>query len=137
MQKIVLVKSYFIQMIEEVTREVPTGVSRKGFFGKEKPEFRNETQLEEVGTSDSMVDSERLAVDLAAAVQNLNDEGYTVKSITPIVSGDYSFDFKSDSVKSSSRILRETEKVYGGASYGFGYGYSYTDSLIVLAEKSD
>jgi len=95
-----------------------------------------EKVLEKVGVSDSQLDSARLNDDIQLAIDSLNDEGYKVVSITSVISGSYDFDFKSEAVSSSKRMLVDTEKVSGGASYGYGYGFSYTDSLILLAEKS-
>ncbi|MGI9279207.1 MAG: hypothetical protein ACR2PX_06205 [Endozoicomonas sp.] len=135
MQKVVLVKSYFIPTGKEVTKKIPTGETKKGLLGGTKDVYRKEAQWEQTGYSDCIIDSERLAIDLQQTIESLSRDGFLVKSITPVTSGDYSYKFQSQGVSSSKRILSETEKVSGGASFGYGYGYSYTDSLIVLAEK--
>ncbi len=135
MEKVVLIKSYFAPIEKEVTVKVPTGETKKGFFGKEKEVTRKEKQWEQVGYSDCIIDSKRLAKDLQEAVNELNNDGYRIKTIVPITSGDYSYKFKDQNISSSKRILSETEKVSGGSSYGYGYGYSYTSSLIIIAEK--
>ncbi|AOW84091.1 TPA: hypothetical protein AB5H59_004042 [Vibrio mimicus] len=136
MEKVVLVKSYFAPIGKEVTVKVPTGEKKSGFFGGEKEVYRNEKRWEQTGYSDCIVDSKRLAADLQRAIDNLNRDGFSVKMITPVISGDYSYKYQAQGISSSKRILSETESVKGGASFGYGYGYSYTDSLLVIAEKN-
>ena len=136
MQKVILVKSYFAPIGEEVTVKVPTGETKKGLFGGEKEVYCKEKKWKQTGYSDCMIDSERLAKDLERAIDSLNKDSFKVISITPITSGDYAYKYQSQGISSSKRILSETESVSGGASFGYGYGYSYTDSLIILAEKN-
>lgn len=136
MEKVVLVKSYFAPVGKEVMVKVPTGEKKAGFFGGEKDVYRKEKKWEQTGYSDCIVDSERLAADLQKVIENLNRDGFSVKMITPVISGDYSYKYQAQGISSSKRILSETESVTGGASYGYGYGYSYTDSLLVIAEKN-
>lgn len=131
MNKTVLIKSYFAAVGKDVTVEKPTGETKKGFFGGEKEVTKKEKQWKQTGWSDCKIDTERLASDLEKAVVLLNSEGYKIQSITPITSGQYRY--KAEGIKSSARIIGDTEAVSGGVSYG--YGYSYTDSLIVVAEK--
>ncbi|MDD1796338.1 hypothetical protein LRP50_24770 [Enterovibrio sp. ZSDZ42] len=135
MEKIVLVKCYFLPTGKEVTIKVPTGETKSGFFGGEKEIYRKETKWEQTGFSDSIIDSERLAEDLQASIDKLNADGFIVHSIVPLISGDYSYKYQAQGISSSNRLLSETESVSGGASYGYGYGYSYTDSLLVIAKK--
>lgn len=140
MEKIVLVKGYFIAIGEEFQVKVPTGEKKKGFFGAEKEVTRLEKQWKQTGYSDSIVDAERLANDLQEAVDILNSDGYVVKTITPITSGNYNYRYKEEGVSSTRRFFGEgaelgEERDPEGPSYGYGYGFSYTDSLIVVAEK--
>jgi hypothetical protein len=132
MNKLVLVKRYFAAVGREITIEVPTGETKKGLFGGEKEVTRKEKQWEQTGFSDCKIDNERLATDLEKVINSLNKDGYKIQSVTPIMSGEY--DYQAEGISSSVRIMRETESVSGGASYG--YGYSYTDSLIVIAERN-
>ena len=136
MEKVVLVKSYFVPVGKEVIVKVPTGEKKTGLFGGEKDVYRKEKKWEQTGYSDCVVDSKRLAADLQKAIENLNREGFSVKLITPIISGDYKYKYQAQGISSSKRISGGTESVSGGASYGYGYGYSYTDSLLVIAEKN-
>ena len=136
MEKVVLVKSYFVPVGRNVTVKVPTGEKKAGFFGGEKEVYRKEQRWEQTGYSDCIVDSERLAADLQKAIENLNDDGFSIKTITSVISGDYTYKYQAQGISSSKRVLSETESVSGGASYGYGYGYSYTDSLLVIAEKN-
>ncbi|QDF68673.1 hypothetical protein FJQ87_18345 (plasmid) [Shewanella sp. SNU WT4] len=132
MEKVVLVKCFFQPVGRMVTIKVPTGETKTGFFGGEKEVFRSEKKWEKTGYSDRIIDSSRLAVDLQSTIEALNNEGFKVKMITPLISGAY--DYQAQSISSSVRTTVNTEKVTGGASYG--YGYSYTDSLLVVAEKA-
>jgi hypothetical protein len=136
MDKVVYVKAYFRPVGKEVTVEVPTGETKKGLFGGEKQVTRKETQWKKTGWSDCEIDGERLTEDLQKTIEGLNREGYSVISITSILSGAYKYKYQAKGVTSSPRLLTETEAVKGGASYGYGYGYSYTESLIVHARKN-
>jgi len=131
----VLVKSYFVALGKDVTVKVPTGETKKGFFGGDKDVVRKEKQWQQTGWSDCEIDTDRLATDLEQVISSLNNEGYKVQSITPVISGAYNYKYQDQGISSSARILGKTEAVSGGASYGYGYGYSFTDSLIVIAEK--
>ena len=136
MDKVVYVKAYFRPIGKEVTVEVPTGETKKGLFGGEKHITRKEKQWKSTGWSDCEIDGERLSEDLQRTIDALNKEGYSIKSITSILSGAYNYRYEVEDITSSPRIFRDTEAVKGGASYGYGYGYSYTESLIVHATKN-
>lgn len=136
MDKVVHVKAYFQPIGKEVTVQVPTGETKKGLFGGEKQITRSEKQWKQTGWSDCEIDGERLANDLQQVIEEFNQDGYCVKSITSVLSGTYNYQYKSEGISSSPRLLSDTEAVTGGASYGYGYGYSYTESLIVHASKS-
>ena len=136
MDKVVYVKAYFRPIGKEVTVEVPTGETKKGLFGGEKQITRKEKQWKSTGWSDCDIDGERLTEDLQRTIDALNKEGYSIKSITSILSGAYNYRYEVEDITSSPRIFRDTEAVKGGASYGYGYGYSYTESLIVHATKN-
>jgi len=141
MNKVVLVKCFFRPIREEVTVKIPTGEKKKGFFGGEKEVYRREKKWQETGVSDCMVDSSRLASDLEVEIRKLNEDGYVVLSVTPIMSGSYDYDFNSESVSGGGGSFTNGDgynsDVRGGGSYGYGYGYSFTDSLIVVAEKNN
>ncbi|MFT2112707.1 hypothetical protein [Marinomonas sp. 2405UD68-3] len=136
MNKVIYVKAYFAPVGKNVKIKVPTGETKKGLFGGEKEVTRKETRWEQTGFSDKKIDSERLAEDLQIAVSKLNDQGYTITQVTPVISGEYDYKYQAQGVTSSPRILSDGEAVSGGASFGYGYGYSYTDSLIIVAEKN-
>ncbi len=136
MEKVIYVKARFRPITEEVTVKVPTGEKKKGFFG-EKDVTRKEKQTRIKGYSDSEIDGELLADELQEAIHTLNNEGYTVSSVTPISSGAYNYRFSSKGITSSPRIISNNEAVSGGGSFGYGYGYSYTESLIVLGTKDE
>ena len=136
MNKVIYVKAHFAPVGKNVKIKVPTGETKKGFFGGEKEVTRKETRWEQTGFSDKKIDGERLAEDLQIAVSKLNDEGYSITQVTPVISGEYDYKYQAQGVTSSPRILIEGEAVSGGASFGYGYGYSYTDSLVIVAEKN-
>ncbi|WP_078118608.1 hypothetical protein [Thiosocius teredinicola] len=136
MEKIIYVKAYFLPVGKEVTVKVPTGETKKGLFGGDKEVTRKEKRWQQTGWSDCEIDGERLANDLQKAVSSLNHDGYAVKSITPLTSGAYHYQYQAEGIRSSPRILGSTEAVEGGAGFGYGYGYSYTDSLLVHAAKN-
>ncbi|WP_323018033.1 hypothetical protein [Castellaniella sp.] len=133
--KIVYIKAPFKPVGKNVTIKVPTGEKKKGFFGKEKDVLSKESRWEQTGWSDCEIDGEKLSEDLSTAIDSLNREGYEVVSILPIISGKYAYKYQAQGISSSQRALGDTEKVSGGASYGFGYGYSYTEGVSIVARR--
>ncbi len=149
MEKVVFVKAHFRPRYKQVTVQVPTGETKKGLFGGEKQVMRKEVQRQETSElSDREIDGEMLAQDLQSAIDALNAEGFSVKTLTAVVSGAYDHKVSAEPVASktewhqvqvigpantSSRF--PVEKISGGGSYGYGYGYSYTDGLIIVASK--
>lgn len=127
MNKVVHIPAFFEPVGKNKTVKVPTGEKKKGLFGGEKDVTRKETRWEQTGWSDCRIDSERLAVDLAHAVEQLNHDGYEIISVTPITSGSYDWSYKVTSGGYEG-------KGYGG--YGYGYGFSYTNSLIITAKST-
>ncbi len=132
MDKVVYIKAYFCPIGKEVNIKVSTGEKKKGLFGGEKDIKKNVKEWKQTGWSDTEIDGERLSEDLKNSIELLNNEGYLVKTVTPVISGAYNY--RAQEVSSSARVFGDTEAVRGGAS--FGYGYSYTDSLIVIATKN-
>ena len=127
MNKIVYIPAFFEPVGEDKIIEVPTGEKKKGFFGGEKDVTREETKWEQIGWSDCLIDSERLANDLAMEVEKLNREGFEIVSVTPITSGSYDWKYKTGTFIGAGE---------GGYGYAYGYGFSYTNSLIITAKKS-
>ncbi|AXJ04617.1 hypothetical protein CFN16_10925 [Pseudomonas fluorescens] len=122
MNKAVYVKAHFCPIGENVEVKVPTGRMKKGLFG-EKEEMEKVIEWKQTGWSDSQIDGQRLNEDINDAVKRLNEEGYEVQSILPILSGAYSYDYK------------YKEMPQGGWGYGYGYGYSYTEGVTIIAKK--
>jgi len=102
--------------------KVPTGEKKKGFLIGEKDVMRTEEKWEQTGFSDHEVDGERLANDIAKAVDSLNSEGYEVVSISGILSGAYNYHWATTGGNTN-------------AGYGYGYGYSYTEGVTIVAKK--
>ncbi len=122
MNRVVFVKAFFKPITQKKVVKVPTGETKKGFFGGEKEVFRTEEQLVETGYSKSEIDGRRLAVDLAEAVKALNEEGLEVISMTEVTSGKFDFRF--------------SENAGTGTGWGYGYGYSFTEGVLVVARES-
>ena len=135
MEKVVYVKAKFRPVGRYVTEDVPTGKEEKGFFGQKKIIYEKKKVWEKTGYSDCLIDGELLNEDIQKAINNLNQEGYQVVSITPIQSGGYNYSYKEGNISSSKRILFDTEAVQGTTGYSYGYGFSYTESVIILARK--
>ncbi|AYF32797.1 hypothetical protein CUU95_02680 [Vreelandella alkaliphila] len=125
MNKVVYVPAFFKPIGKEVTKKVPTGEKKKGFFGGEKDVTQKVTDWQQTGYSDRWVDGERLSVDISNAVSKLNEESYEVVSVTPLTSGEY--DYKWELYKGGVN--------HGGGGFGYGYGYSYTEGVIIIAKK--
>ena len=132
--KVVLVKAHFAMEYEEVSRRVPSGRYEKGLFSQ-KPIMKTVTEQVEKGISKSKIDSKRLASDLQDAINDLNVQGYKIRQILPVISGDYNYLYSNEGISSSYSMFTGNEEISGGASFGLGYGYSFTDSLIIVAEK--
>ena len=132
MNKTILVKAYF-----KDANITPKKASIKAdpWGNPDAPSKEPKTDKTEVKIPDCCVDSERLQIDLDVAISRLNDSGYEVHSIVPVISGAYSYQYRDDEISSSARLMGNTEAIDGGVSYGYGYGYSFTDSLIVIARK--
>ncbi|QAX84935.1 hypothetical protein C2E19_14185 [Pseudomonas sp. DTU12.3] len=125
MNKVVYVPAKFKPVGKEVTVKIPTGETKKGFFGGLKEVTVKDTEWQQTGWSDCEIDGEVLSQDIASAVAELNAEGYEVVAIQPIISGAY--DYKWDKYSSADT----------GAStcYSYGYGYSYTEGTTIIAKK--
>lgn len=104
-----------------VTKKVPTGEKKKGLFGGEKEVTKKVKEWKQTGFSDRWIDGERLSNDVANAVKALNEEGYEVVAVIPVISGEYSW-------------ARGRQGNIGG--YGYGYGYSYTEGVSIIAKKN-
>lgn len=136
MVQVEFVKARFKPVYEKKERQIPTGKMKKSLFGLIKtPEVKSEVVEELKGYSDKEIDGNQLAQDLKQKISELTTEGFTIKNIIPVVSGNYYYQYSDKEVQSRPHLLGETEKVYGGGSYGFGYGYSYTEGVVIYAQK--
>jgi len=123
MNKVVYVSSYFKRVGKNVTEKVPTGEKKKGLFGGEKDVTKKVTKWVETGSSKIEIDGERLAQDIATAVQQLNSEEYEVVSVSEVISGRYDYHWATQGINN------------GGHGYGYGYGYSITEGVTIIARK--
>jgi len=113
---------------------VPTGETRKGFFGGEKAVTRTEQRQEITGYSDCQIDGEALARRMHEAIDPWLAQGYELFSITPITSGSYRYEYHQGTV--SGRFFQGNGNISGEGSYGYSYGYSYTEGIMVVLKKS-
>jgi len=137
-----MVKTVFVQAFGEPvfghdykTVKVPTGEKKRSIFGDEKEITKKEYRRVQTGTSDSQIDGVRLANDIDAATTALQNEGYEVLTITPVMSGKYAYHVEPGSIESSVGFLRDGYKVSGKGSWAYGYGYSYTEGVLITARK--
>ena len=114
MDKIVYVKAPFKPIsFTEKTVKVPTGETKKDFFGREKPIYRTEKERVPKKYSLNEIDGEGLAKAIEWEIARLEAEGHRIVSITPITSG-------------------------GSATKeGWPIGASYTDGVMILARPKE
>jgi hypothetical protein len=112
------VKAKFKPAGKQVLVDVPTGEKKKGFLGFEKDVTKQEMQFHQTGWSDCEIDGDQLAADVAKETAALNQEGFEVVAVTPVISGTYKYDWSAVS------------------HYGYGYGYSYTEGVLLIATGS-
>lgn len=70
-------------------------------------------------------------------MEKWSSRNFRIILISPITSGRYNYQYSSQGISSSPRLLSDTEKVSGGGSYGFGYGYSYTEGVLICIDILD
>ena len=126
MNKVVYVRAHFKAIGKEVTVKVPTGETKKGFFGGEKEVVEKKQEWQQTGWSDREIDGERLSRDIEEAIGKLNAAGYEVIAVQGVTSGAYNYKWDRYSVS-----------VSGGAAtcYSYGYGYSYTEGVTIIAKR--
>lgn len=122
MNKVVFVEAYFAPIGKEQIVKVPTGEKKRGLLGVEVDVTREEKRWVQTGFSDSKIDTRRLTKDLQDAIEKLNKDGYEVVTVTAITSGNYHWQ------KYSSHPAT--------ADTAISYGYSYTEGLMVVAQKA-
>jgi hypothetical protein len=126
MIKSIFVRAKFLPEYKQKTVEEPTGETRRGFFGGEKPVTRKVKTQVMTGYSDCRIDGSALAADIEAAAQQLLQDGFEIMAITPVLSGAYNYDTN-----------QETSAMFHYAwGWGYGYGYSYTEGVVITARAS-
>jgi hypothetical protein len=128
LNKVVYVNTFFKPVGKEVTVKVPTGETKKGFFGGEKEVVKKESQWKQTGWSDTQIDGQRLANDMNSAIEQLNKEGYEVVTIESITSGAYNYHWGKYASAGNGNNSPST-------CYSYGYGYSYTEGVTIIAKK--
>ena len=115
MNRVVYVPAQFAAVGKYRKVKVPTGETRRNIFGNKVPETETQQEWEMTGYSDRVINGVELARDVGTAVTRLNNDGYKVVSVTPVTSGNYDHGLRSNG--------------------GYGYGYSYTEGIIIVAER--
>lgn len=139
MSKIVVVRAFFGKEMRRKKIHVPTGRQIKRFglpfltYPETEENFEYVPVNEEI--SDCKVDMDRLAFDLGVAVEELAKEGYEVIQITPIISGRHNHEVKEYTTASVFSLKGKVAKLKEGWGWAYGYGFSYTDGLLILAQK--
>ncbi|MDR1848647.1 MAG: hypothetical protein LBQ75_01255 [Zoogloeaceae bacterium] len=128
--KVVYVKAFFKPLGKSV-KVKNKNLSRewkKGILGSENDEM----------LSDCEIDGERLSEDVATAIASLNQEGYEVIAVLPVISGNYFYKYQSAVKYQTDRlpfVPDRWETISDSPSYGFGYGFSYTEGVSIIAKK--
>lgn len=105
--------------------EEATGETKKGFFGGEKAVTVKKRRWVELNENrDDCIDGARLTRDTEKFLNQLESEGFDVLSITPVISGHYSWTNYSNSIPQS-----------GAAATCASWGYSVTEGVMVTAKK--
>ncbi len=111
-----------------------TVTKTKGVFKKKEIEVEEpviETREEWVPTgefSDTNIDMDDLSRRITDACNGLDEKGYDVLSITPILEGRYSY--KTRAGGTGNVATGST----GGWGWGYGYGYSLTDGVVIIGK---
>lgn len=86
-------------------------------------------QWKATGHSACVVKGFMLSVEIQAALSELEKDGYEVIAITPVISGAWQGDHKTEVIGSKASPYS------GGWGWGYGYGYSVTEGVIITAKK--
>lgn len=96
-------------------------------FGRIRlPRWRRERREVTLSTSDCEIDGELLAEEVRAALLALNEQGYEAVSVTAITSGQFSPRYDRH---------RRDRTMARNAMRRIGYGFSYTEGVLIVAEK--
>ena len=123
MIKAIFIPTKFLPEYENKTVEEPTGETKRGFFGGEKPVTRKVKRPVMTGYSDCRINGAALAADIEAAAQELLEEGFEILAITPVLSGAYDYDTHHETSMMSHYAW----------GWGYGFGYSYTEGVVITA----
>lgn len=79
------------------------------------------------------VDLEKTDQGLNSVISQIHSEGFSVESITPVISG--VGQFQCGDVPQNKVRLTKWLKPSGSGSYGHGFGHSYTSGFMLLASN--
>jgi len=104
------------------TIEKPTGEwkEKRTLFGKQdEMVYKKESHWVQTGFSDSKIDGEMLAIDIADAIETLERDGYELVTITPVISGHKGWTNFGNSA--------------AGAIHSASWGFSTTSGVVIVA----
>ncbi|WP_404969930.1 hypothetical protein [Vibrio campbellii] len=99
-------------------KEVPKGLLRKKQL-EDVPVFEEQDVWVRTSFSDKEIDGEKFNKEIEEAVSELDATGFSIVSITPVISGQYAHD----------------SGTFSNGGWGYGYGYSYTEGVTILAQS--
>lgn len=90
--------------------------------------MRDDIQTKQTGWSTCEIDGNVFTEQITVVINAMNLEGYEVVSVTPIISGAYSY----MEINSSRAGIENRQEIHGG---GYGYGYSHTEGMVIVGRK--
>lgn len=103
--------------------EEPTGEMKKGIFGEKPVTVKKRRWIELNENSDCLVDGARLAQDMQAAMNSLEEQGFEIIGLSEVLSGQYNWTSYGRSLGNSS------------ADTCASWGFSITEGIVITAKK--
>lgn len=135
--KHVTVTPIMMEIGEWKTTKIKTGTKKikrtQGVFNKkevvvEKPIYETKRQWVTSGKrSDVQIDSEDFGLKIATACNELDNNGYDIVEMIPILRGNYQY-------QKDKGIL---QKGSGTIGQSISFGYSLTDAVTIIAKRRD
>lgn len=115
MNKVVFIKAHGRPIGTYKRIEAPTNSTRRNLLGLRRPIKRTVERWVHKGYSESEIDADRLVRDMQTAIEALNQDGFEVTSVTPVISG------------------RAVAGKRPAAKKAQDHGFSYTEGMIIIA----
>lgn len=134
MIKTIFIPAQFKPITKQSLVKTPTGERKRNWLGIEKDVYETKLTDTIIRYSDCEIDGNKLTEDVNTELEKWGEKLIRIISLTPISSGRYNYSYNNSKIESSTRVFGNTEKVFGGGSYGFGYGFSYTEGIMICIE---